>query len=774
MRPSHLPFVLAISLLARGGADLLEAGSLDIPSKSWGISFGNSPEFVGLRLNYRDNAVRRIDGVNLTLWQPRDDDNQDSLVRGLSLGLIPGGGQLRGIQIGLLGVAGGKDVRGLTIGLLGAGTGGDLEGISIGGLGIGAGGSVSGLNLGLVGVGAGEDLAGFNFGGVGVGAGRNLTGLNVGLVGIGAGGNLLGINIGGIGGGAGGDVKGLSLAAIGMGAGKRLVGVTIAGIGAGAGDEMVGLTVAGIGAGAPTVRGVMVGGVAVGARDCRGVAIALGTVRMRGDDAARFGGLAISSFNDIRGIQRGVAIGIVNYARELHGLQLGLINIARNNRPGLRVLPLLNAGGARSSDLGLSPSTANRPGRQHRGSAGAGALGDAESAVTPRAEDHRKANRLDLTLPRSVTLPFTLDHNRMLVELEFPRADGTVRRATAWVDTGNQFLILGESLARDLGIDLSALQASGTGHSVELASPSPSVSLAGLPLDLEGIKLRVHPGTQVRPGVPAEVCLPASALRHDHVVFDYPERRLTVARPGTLEPRGVAIPCRVNPETGLFMIHATLDGEAVPLGIDTGSAGTWVSNVLTQAWQERHPEWPTTHGAVGSANFFGFDLEVGGALMRLPELGLDPLHAREVGVLGLDPGLFEWYSRKSAGPVVGFIGANVLTRFRLEVDFTKQATYWEAGPEPALRDLDMVGLTLRPEEDGRLVVAGVPTKDDRPTVEGVQPGDTLVRVDHLDATTATMGAVIDALRGTPGETRTLLLERDGRRITVEAQVTRFP
>jgi hypothetical protein len=33
----------------------------------------------------------------------------------------------------------------------------------------------------------------------------------------------------------------------------------------------------------------------------------------------------------------------VNFAQELHGVQIGLINIARNNSPGTRVLPILNA-----------------------------------------------------------------------------------------------------------------------------------------------------------------------------------------------------------------------------------------------------------------------------------------------------------------------------------------------------------------------------------------------------------------------------------------------
>ena len=76
----------------------LRAQSLDIPSKRWGISFGNSPTFTGLRFNFRDSRVHRITGLNFTLWQPRE-DNKHSLVQGLSLGTIPGGGTLHGLQL---------------------------------------------------------------------------------------------------------------------------------------------------------------------------------------------------------------------------------------------------------------------------------------------------------------------------------------------------------------------------------------------------------------------------------------------------------------------------------------------------------------------------------------------------------------------------------------------------------------------------------------------------------------------------------------------------
>ena len=373
-----------------------------------------------------------------------------------------------------------------------------------------------------------------------------------------------------------------------------------------------------------------------------------------------------------------------------------------------------------------------------------------------------------------VTLPVSLDHNRIIIDVEFLRPDGSVRTARSWVDTGNQFLLVGETLARDLGLEIARSGEPGTQYAQAWASRTPRMRLGGLELDMAGIATRLLPRAGLLPGVPAEAGLPASALRQCHVVFDYPSKRLTVARPGTIKPRGHAVPCQVNAETGLFQVAVKIDGETVPLGVDTGSAGTWVSTALTSSWRSRHPDWPVSTGAVGSANFFGFPFEPGGVLMRLPEVRISALRAREVGLLGLDPSLFEWYSKKSAGPVAGFLGGNALKDFRIEVDFSTRMSYWQAGRPSGPDDFDIVGLTLQPETEGTYTVAGVAAKNGKPTIPEVAPGDRLLRVDGLVVSNRTMGEVTGALRGKPGETRTLGLERSGRRFAVRTPVIRFP
>jgi hypothetical protein len=373
----------------------------------------------------------------------------------------------------------------------------------------------------------------------------------------------------------------------------------------------------------------------------------------------------------------------------------------------------------------------------------------------------------------STTVPMVLDHCRMTVEVEFQQADNSVHKARAWVDSGGTNVIVSEVLARELGVDLSAMPAGG-GHSFDTKSPVPTMRLGGIALETEGMTVSVFPGRFARPGVQAACVLPARALRRLHLVFDYPGKTLIVARPGVLKPAGTPVPIKLNPDTGLVLVEAEIEGEKVALGLDTGSAGTWVSDKLTAGWTARHPDWPTATGAAGSTNFFGFSFETQGTLLRLPGLRIGAVLVTETAVLGLDQSLFDWYSQKSAGRVAGFLGADLLSRFRLEIDFSSEMSWWQAGPPRSRRDLDIVGLTLQPQPDGAFIVAGMVSRHGQPTVPGVDAGDRLLGVDSLEATNAPMGIMIDALRGEPGATRLLKFERAGKTFTVPATILRLP
>jgi hypothetical protein len=323
-----------------------------------------------------------------------------------------------------------------------------------------------------------------------------------------------------------------------------------------------------------------------------------------------------------------------------------------------------------------------------------------------------------------------------------------------------------------------------------------------MPLDFQGVRsLVMFEPRWLFTVMHNDANFPSTVLKRYQVVFDYPGRRLTIAAPGSLTPRGVRAPAAVNAETGIVQIDAVIDGDSLSFALDNGASYSFVDNEVLERLHERHPDWPRMTTAIGCANMWGWwpPEEQTLSVMRLPEIQWGPVRLTDVGIVGVSklsadgPTLGAFYSQKSARPVNGFLGPNAFKAFRVEIDYAGGAVYFErpAGTQgrmasseertagtnkataPDSHDMDIVGLALRPETDGSYSVIGIATKDGKPSVEGVEPGDKLLEVDGLKATGATMGTVIDALRGAPGETRALLLERNGKQFRVVARVERF-
>jgi hypothetical protein len=152
---------------------------------------------------------------------------------------------------------------------------------------------------------------------------------------------MRGVAVGLLGAGAGGDVTGILLGGLGVGAGGDVTGLAVGGLGVGSGGTMRGLAIGGVGVGAPRISGVALSAVGVGGQDVRGLVVAPAYFRITDDGSFRGG--AVGAFNRVSGTQRGITLGVVNYARELHGAQVGLVNIV-NGPGGRRVVPILNVG----------------------------------------------------------------------------------------------------------------------------------------------------------------------------------------------------------------------------------------------------------------------------------------------------------------------------------------------------------------------------------------------------------------------------------------------
>ncbi len=306
------------------------------------ISIGNYPDVAGLRLNFRDRNLEQVRGINATIWQPYEPAT--GIVRGLSLGVpMTGAGRVDGLAIGVLGASAYGRIRGIAVGGLGVGSGAGVRGISIGGIGVGSGGDMEGVTLGGIGVGGGGDARGLIAGGIGAGVSGSVHGIAIGGIGVGAGGGVRGLAIGGIGVGTSGTLTGIAISGIGTGAGGDITGLTVSGIGTGTGATMRGIGIAGVGLGAPRLVGGFLAPM-VAALDAHAIVIAPLYFRIEKDGSFRGG--SVSAVNDVRGAQRGLTIGIVNYARSLHGLQVGVINIIANQKSH-SLLPIANWGSAR-------------------------------------------------------------------------------------------------------------------------------------------------------------------------------------------------------------------------------------------------------------------------------------------------------------------------------------------------------------------------------------------------------------------------------------------
>lgn len=386
----------------------------------------------------------------------------------------------------------------------------------------------------------------------------------------------------------------------------------------------------------------------------------------------------------------------------------------------------------------------------------------------------------DAEATAGATVAMALDHNRTVVDGAFQRRDGTWRSARLWVDTGNPDLFLSEPLARDLGVDLGDDSIVAEGGRLEIPVPS-GLRLGDMGLDLEGVTAWVvFEPTWLFTTTHADANLPSSLLRRYQVVFDYPDLQLTVAPPGRLPHRGVAAPAFIHAETGVVQLAAIIDHDTFSFALDNGASYSFTSERVLRRLSRAHPTWPTHVGALGAANIWGWwPREETWPVLRVPEIRWGGVPLAQVGLVGLGeifgPGsdLETWYSQKTARPVDGFLGPNAFNAYRVEIDYANDTVYLEASPRASPPDMDLVGLTLRPEDDGGYSVLGVADVDGASAVPGVEPGDRLVGVDGWDTRGATMGAVVDALRGRPGDVRVLAVERDGRRHTVEGTVRRF-
>jgi hypothetical protein len=379
--------------------------------------------------------------------------------------------------------------------------------------------------------------------------------------------------------------------------------------------------------------------------------------------------------------------------------------------------------------------------------------------------------------PQPVTVPITLDHNRVVISADLPLPDGSTTRVRAWVDNGNPELYASRRVATLLGLNVKC------GEHECSALPPVDMMIGGMKVSLTGLneaKIPLKPvaaAAVMAAGMSAEINIPSTVLRHYDVLIDFPGRTLTIAQPGSLKFKGVNTKVIVDAQNGLIQVPSQIEKTKHNLALDLGSSISFLSQELFDKLSAAHPDWPHMTGAVGPANTWGLDDEPNWKLMRLDRIQHGPLYLTSVPFVRFSSESTSSFGKLWALPATGLLGADALLNYRVGLDYAHSMVYFDIGRLFNFPEFDVIGLILRPEDDGRFTILGIADYEGKPSVPegqgGVQIGDQLVAVDSASVSGSTLGQVWSLLGGSPGKERKLTVERGGKQFIVVAKVQHF-
>jgi hypothetical protein len=377
--------------------------------------------------------------------------------------------------------------------------------------------------------------------------------------------------------------------------------------------------------------------------------------------------------------------------------------------------------------------------------------------------------------PKAVTVPLILDHNRVVIDVGLTLANGSSQRVRAWVDNGNPGLYLSRHAATLMGLAVVC------GEKECTAPPPAEITIAGMKIPLTGIKEAKIPlkpvsaAAVMASGMTVEINIPSTILRNYDVLINFPDHEFTISPPGNVKFKGIKAKVIVNAESGLVQVPSLIENKKYNLALDVGSSISFLSGDLFDKLAAAHPDWPHMTGAVGPANLWGLQDEPKWKLMRLDRVQYGPLFLTKVVAVDLpEAGLPFFEAKKSGGiPAAGLLGSEALMNYRIGLDYAHSAVYFDIGRTFNFPDFDVIGLILRPEDDGRFTILAVADYDGKPSVPEVQAGDQLVAVDGIPVRGSTLGQVLLMLGGEPGKERSLTAEHAGKQFIVAAKVLHF-
>jgi len=124
------------------------------------------------------------------------------------------------------------------------------------------------------------------------------------------------------------------------------------------------------------------------------------------------------------------------------------------------------------------------------------------------------------------------------------------------------------------------------------------------------------------------------------------------------------------------------------------------------------------------------------------------------------------------GPIIGALGGNVLSQFRVEIDYPEQLLFLERSGREEADDFDTVGLVLDTNSAGQLIVLAVSSTASSVTRRNILPGDVIMRIIGAGKAPHSLTEAAEALSGVVGQRKRLQILRNGKSMSVTVVVAR--
>jgi predicted aspartyl protease len=341
------------------------------------------------------------------------------------------------------------------------------------------------------------------------------------------------------------------------------------------------------------------------------------------------------------------------------------------------------------------------------------------------------------------------------------------------LDTGAGGSILDAKRAEELG-----LETTGEQHAMGAGGPETGSTVHGVTVELPGVELVDQTmGTlalgaiSAQGGQPMDGILGHPLLSRVVVEVDYPNRLVSIFAPEGYRYGGSGVSLPITFKDNLPYVKARVvlpDGRSISgkFVIDTGASTTMILSpgVIEREGIEASLGKTMTvqaRGVGGARDVLVARvarLELGGFSLAQPIATLQPP----------GPGFI------SAEGTVGNIGAGILSRFKVVLDYARKRIILEPGPDIAKPfEADMSGLLLvsAPPDFRRVTVSRV--LDGSPALEaGIQAGDVIESVDGTPAGDIGLSSLRERLR-LEGQDLKLELRRGDDLVTVAMKTRRM-